>query len=127
MWYGPRCDVIYMMYATILFFLIFHNFYVDESTTGRSHMVVLYNFYGLCVNFKCHVIALFYLQVVCNNVVATCNMWGDNRGGMIGVHVGALEIEIKGIRMAIPCHIFYIHVMFILYVSYFSLIAVVTL
>jgi hypothetical protein len=42
MWYGPRCDVIYVMYAQY-YFLIFHNFHVDESSTGRSHMVVLSN------------------------------------------------------------------------------------
>jgi hypothetical protein len=42
-------------------------------------------------------------------------------------HTGALEMEINGARMVISCHILYTRVMFILYVSYFALIATVAL
>jgi hypothetical protein len=41
--------------------------------------------------------------------------------------MSAHEMEINARRLAIPCHILYMHVMFILYASYFSLIATVAL
>jgi hypothetical protein len=43
--------MIYVMYAMIIFFVMFHDLYVDEFTTGRSHMIVFINLYNLCVNF----------------------------------------------------------------------------
>ena len=80
-----------------------------------------------CMKCKHHVIALLYhyaLAIVVEAIVGettTTQRWRSRcRAGEDGGHDDALEDQKHKMMMAISCHIFSLHVMFILYASYFA-------
>ena len=82
-----------------------------------------------CMKCKRHVIALLYpyaLAIVVEAIVGETTPMQRSRSrcraGDDGYHDDALEMEIKKhkMMMAISCHIFLLHAMFILYASYFA-------
>ena len=73
-----------------------------------------------CFNY-CYALAIVVEAIV--GETTTMLRWRSRcRAGDEGDHHGALEMEIKKhkMMMAISCHIFSLHMMFIFYASYFA-------
>ena len=138
MWYGQEeCDEWYVMYEIDHVLVIGITTCMSMSmTTGRSHRSCLYYFAWPA----CHWITpckLLYFVAKRVSHRSRSSRWRDNfmktrwwrswwwrswcHAGDDGDHDDALEMEIRHkMMMAISCHIFWLHVMFIFYASYFA-------